>query len=61
MNEKAQELLMMFIKDSYSGSGKITKATALKMMKFVESQEELQNHVNHGDKARILKYRMSEK
>ncbi len=56
MNEQAQELLMMFIRDGYSSSGKISKSTALKMMKFVANNPELQNHVNHGCKKSILKF-----
>ena len=57
MSEQAQELLMMFIRDGYSPSGKISKSTALKMMKFVYENPELQALVNNGDNKSIVKFR----
>ena len=39
MNTKAQELLMMFIKDRYKGSGKPTKLNKTKDYKMTRSQK----------------------
>lgn len=59
---KANELLMMFIKDSYkSANGKPTKKTAIALMKFVASEPELQNLVNNGEHAAILNYKLENK
>lgn len=58
MNEQAQELLMMFIRDGYSASGKVSKSTVIKMMKFVYEHPELQNLVNNGDNKGIIKFRI---
>lgn len=58
MKEDAEKLLMMFIKDAYtSPSGRPCKATGLALMKYVASDQELQNIVNSGDAQAILKYR----
>ena len=56
---KANELLMMFIKDSYkSPTGKPSKKTAIAMMKFVAGQPDLQQLINAGDHAEILKFKI---
>jgi len=60
MTNDAQELLMMFIRDAYSSSGKISKSTAIKMMRFAGNNEELQNHVNNACKKSILSFRVKE-
>jgi len=56
MNEEAQKLLMMFIRDGYSASGNISKPTALAMMKFVRADKELQRLVNMGDWKSVKNY-----
>ena len=56
MTEEAQKLLMMFIDDSYKGSGKPKKKTLLALMKYVASDSELQRAVNDGDSKKILNY-----
>ena len=57
---KANELLMMFIKDSYkSPTGKPSKKTAIAMMKFVAGQPDLQQLINAGDHAEILKFKIN--
>jgi pyruvate formate-lyase activating enzyme-like uncharacterized protein len=61
MSEQAQELLMMFIRDGYSSSGKVKKSTALKMMRFVENHPELQMHVNNSNNKAILDFRLRTK
>jgi len=53
----ANELLMMFIKDSYNGTGKPTKKTAMALMKFVGSDKELQSAVGSGDNKAILNHK----
>ena len=53
------ELLMMFIADGYSASGKVSKKTAIKMMRFVGSRPKLQEMVNNSDKNGILSYKPS--
>ena len=58
VNFPAQELLMMFIKDSYkSATGKPSKKTAIALMKYVASDNELQELVNNGDHKAILDYK----
>lgn len=59
MDEQANKLLMMFINDGYSSSGKISKKTAIAMMKFVESTKGLQVLVNNGDTKSILQFDLS--
>lgn len=59
MDEQANKLLMMFINDGYSSSGKISKKTAIAMMKFVESTKGLQFLVNNGDTKSILQFDLS--
>lgn len=59
MNEEAQELLMMFVRDGYSPSGRVSKTTAKKMMKFVSKYPELQNLVNNGDSKGILNFKQA--
>lgn len=58
---EANKLLMMFIKDSYkSVGGKPTKKTAIAVMKFVASDQKLQNLINNGDHAAILNYKLEQ-
>jgi len=57
MTEEGEKLLMMFIRDSYSGSGRPTKKTAIATMKYVESNAELKRLVNIGDYKALLNYR----
>jgi len=60
MNE-ANELLMMFIVDGYKTThGKITRKTALAMMKYVASDEKLTNLVCNSDYKAILKHEVKE-
>lgn len=54
-----EELLMMFIKCGYSQSGKVNKSTALAMMRFVDSDAELQRKINIGDWNAVLKHRQA--
>lgn len=56
MKDEANKLLMMFIKDGYSASGKISKKTAIAMMKYVASDKELQQLVNECDNTGILNH-----
>ena len=55
--EETEKLLMMFIADSYSNTGKPTKKTALALMQYVAKRPSLQKIVNGGDRKTILKYR----
>lgn len=55
---KANKLLMMFINDGYSANGKISKKTALEMMKFVSCDCNLQMHVNNSDRKSILNHKL---
>ncbi len=57
MSEDAYKLLMMFINDSYSSSGKISKNTAVALMSYVASEPVLQKLVNNGDSKAILEYK----
>jgi len=60
MNEDAEALLMMLISDGYSNSsGRVSKKTAIAMMRYVGKDKELQRLVNIGDKSGILRYRAS--
>lgn len=52
-----EELLMMFIKDGYSASGKVSKSTATAMMRYVANDGRLQGVINNGDGKDILSYR----
>ena len=61
MGDKAQELLMMFIRDGYSPSGKVSKQTAIKMMNFVSEYPELQSLVNNSDNKGIVKFKLDPK
>ena len=57
MNEEAKKLLLMFITDGYkSQTGKISKKTAIAMMKYVSSDDDLQMMVNNSDWAGIRKH-----
>lgn len=55
--EEAEKLLMMFIADSYSNTGRPTKKTAIATMRYVAKRPSLQSLVNAGDRKNILKYR----
>ena len=58
MNEEAEKLLMMFIKDGYKNvTGKIGKKTALAMMSYVNKDAKLQQIVSNSDYSAMLKYR----
>jgi len=57
MNEDGLKLLMMFICDGYSSSGKVSKKTAIEMMKYVADNPELQHFVNNNDRKAILNYK----
>lgn len=59
MSDDAQKLLMMFIRDSYQGSGKPRKETLLAMMTLVGGSKELQRLVNIGYSSKILEYRFN--
>lgn len=59
MSEK-DDLLKMFIKDGYSASGKISKKTALAMMKYVEKNDDLQRAVNNSNWQELKKINLSE-
>jgi len=54
---QAEELLMLFIADSYSSTGRPTKKTARALMRYVADRPQLQQLVNSGDKKEISKYR----
>ena len=56
MEGEANKLLMMFIKDGYSASGKITKKTAIAMMRYVATDKKLQQLVNECDNTGILNH-----
>lgn len=57
MDEEAKKLLLMFIVDGYkSQTGKISKKTAIAMMKYVSSDSDLQMMVNNSDWAGIRKH-----
>lgn len=56
--EEVEKLLMMFIKDGYSFSGKISKKTAIAMMKFVEKDSDLQRYVINGDNKSLLNHKI---
>ena len=56
MDDEAQKLLMMFVKDGYKGGGKTCKATAIAMMKFVAANKELQRLVCNSDYSGILAF-----
>lgn len=59
MSDEANELLMMFIADSYkSANGKPSKKTAIALMRFVNSSPVLQCLVNNGHHAAILKHKL---
>ena len=50
MNDEANRLLMVFIVDGYKNTtGKISKKTALAMMKYVDSDKELQGMICSSD------------
>ena len=57
MDEEAKKLLLMFITDGYrSQTGKISKKTAIAMMRYVSSDSDLQMMINNSDWAGIRKY-----
>ena len=59
--DEVNELLMMFIKDGYSQSGKISKKTGLKMLHFVSKDSDLQRYVNNGDNKSLLAHKIEVK
>lgn len=60
MNDDAMKLLMMFINDAYSASGKITRKTTINMIRFIGSKPELQKAVNIGDTSSILNFKIKD-
>lgn len=60
MNDDAMKLLMMFINDAYSASGKITRKTTINMIRFIGSEPELQKVVNIGDTNSILNFKIKD-
>lgn len=56
MQEQANKLLMMFINDAYGPTGKVSKKTAIAMMKFVEQVDGLQSVVNNGCSKQITSF-----
>ena len=59
---ESNKLLMMFIRDSYkTATGKPSKKTAIALMKFVASQEGLQEVINGGDNAEIANFKLDNK
>ena len=60
MNEEASKLLMMFIVDGYkSQTGKISKKTAMAMMKYVASDGELFDLIGSSDYKAVLSHKAS--
>ena len=60
MSEEIEKLLMMFVKDSYkSPTGKVSKQTAIALMKYIAGDYKLEKLVNAGDYKAILKHRNS--
>ncbi len=58
MDNKAEELLMMFIVDGYKNTtGKISKKTAIEMMKYVDGDKELQQLICSSDYTAVLKHK----
>ncbi len=57
MSEEANKLLMMFIVDGYkSMTGNISKKTAIAMMKYVATDNDLQRLVNNSDYRAVLSH-----
>tara|TARA_R110000850_G_C9765640_1_gene446865 strand:+ start:191 stop:385 length:195 start_codon:yes stop_codon:yes gene_type:complete len=57
MNEEAKKLLLMFIKDGYkSTAGTVSKKTAIAMMRYVQSDSDLQQLVNNSDWRGVLNH-----
>lgn len=60
MNTEAEKLLMMFVKDGYkSQTGKVSKKTAIAMMKFVANNHELRDLVNSSDWKGVLNHKLT--
>ena len=58
MSEEANKLLMMFIIDGYkSRTGTISKKTAMAMMAYVGSDNELQDMVGSSDYKAVLSHK----
>ena len=53
-------LMMKFIKDTYSPSGKVSRATMLEMMKLVSSRPKLQGYINSSDWKSVLSYDLTD-
>jgi hypothetical protein len=59
MKVNKNRLLMMFIIDGYkSSTGKISKKTAIEMMKYVGQDKELQRLINNSDYSGVLKHQL---
>jgi hypothetical protein len=59
MNDEAQKLLMMFIRDSYKNqSGKPSRGTSLKLMKFVRDNPELSQLIGNSDWNGVLNHKV---
>jgi pyruvate formate-lyase activating enzyme-like uncharacterized protein len=57
MNDEANKLLMMFIVDGYkSRTGKISKKTAIAMMRYVDSDKRLQSMICSSDYKGVINH-----
>ena len=57
MSKEAYKLLMMFVVDGYrSQTGKISKKTAIAMMKYVSADKELSKLVSNSNYSDVLKH-----
>ena len=57
MNQEAEKLLMMFIKDIYKNkNGNPSKKTALSAMTYVSHNPELSRYVNDSDWIKVVNY-----
>lgn len=55
---EAEQLLMMFISDSYfNTSGKPSKQTMTMLVRYVENHPELQRLINSGDMKSVIEFR----
>jgi hypothetical protein len=59
MEDEAQKLLMMFIRDLYKNqSGKPSRGTALKLMTFVRNNPELSQLIGNSDWNGVLNHKV---
>lgn len=56
INDEAHKLLMMFIGDAYSQTGRPSRRTVVSMMAFVNKVNGLQSVVNNGTPHEISKF-----